>query len=155
MGYYQQFAGEVAQQKLLVGVPWYGHEWETHGPGMSRADRTMRSRAIVASPGANASQHRATEHGRLWDNTTQTPFYAYHTEVPGESGGWVQGFYDDEESLALKYAFIRSVPGAGARVAIWAINWGFAAEPMTLWRTLAQRLCALTEQDSGGYTAKV
>ena len=69
----------------------------------------------------------------MWDETTQTPFYAYRKEWGG-SVGWVQGFYDDEQSLALKYAFIRSVPGAG--VAIWAINWGFAAEPM--WRTLAQ-----------------
>lgn len=52
----------------------------------------------------------------------------------GGSVGWVQGFYDDEQSMALKYEFIRSVPGAG--VAIWAINRGFATEPM--WRTLAQ-----------------
>ena len=79
----------------------------------------------------------------MWDETTQTPFYAYRKEWGG-SVGWVQGFYDDEQSLALKYEFIRSVPGAG--VAIWAINWGFATEPM--WRTLAQSLRGLKSDDA-------
>ena len=133
VSYYQQFSGKVAQEKLLVGVPWYGHEWATNGSGTSRADRTMRSKQIVDSPGANDSRHRAAKYGRVWDATTHTPFYAYRKEWGG-SVGWVQGFYDDEQSLALKYDFIRSVPRAG--VAIWAINWGFATEPM--WRTLAQ-----------------
>ena len=63
-----------------------------------------------------------TECGRMWDAETQTPFYAYCKEWGG-SVGWVQGFYDDQQSLALKYEFICSVPGV-------AINWGFATEPM-------------------------
>ena len=33
VSYYQQFSGTVAQEKLLVGVPWYGHEWATNGSG--------------------------------------------------------------------------------------------------------------------------
>ena len=46
VSYYQQFSGKIAQEKLLVGVPWYGHEWATNGAGTSRADRTMRSKQV-------------------------------------------------------------------------------------------------------------
>lgn len=40
-------------------------------------------------------------YGKLWDYESLTPWYVYY------SGGWNQGWYDDEESLELKYNMIR------------------------------------------------
>jgi hypothetical protein len=42
--------------------------------------------------------------GRQWDPITSTPWYAFMDEW----GMWGQGFYDDPQSLAIKYAWVKA-----------------------------------------------
>ena len=75
--------------------------------------------------------NRAEAYGRLWDNESLTPWYAFY------SGVWNQGWYDDEESLALKYDMIREADLQGA--GIWAL--GYDGSRTELWDCLEESFC--------------
>jgi len=81
---------------------------------------------------------RAELYGRLWDMESLTPWYAYY------SGGWNQGWFDDQESLQLKYDLIRAsdLQGAG----IWALGYDGAREE--LWDCLEESFCTGAWTDS-------
>lgn len=94
--------------KLILGLPYYGYEWPTTS-GNAHSSTTGSGTAIIyttAKPNAQA-------YGELWDSESQTPWYAYN------SGGWHQGWYDDDQSLLLKYADVdsQSLQGTG----MWAL----------------------------------
>ncbi|NOZ74049.1 MAG: T9SS type A sorting domain-containing protein [FCB group bacterium] len=108
--------------KIILGVPYYGIEW----PAVS-------SSAGAATTGSGSSKlyntaiALAQTYGRNWDGSSQTPWYAYN------SGGWHQGWYDDAQSLELKYnlALVRNLQGVG----IWAL--GYDHGHQELWDLLA------------------
>jgi spore germination protein YaaH len=96
----------VPRRKLVMGVPLYGYEWpvvseepgaETRGEG-----RTV---PYVAAPNVLPNDPRAADrardHGLRRDPESGVPWYAFKTDE-----GWVQGWFDDEESLRAKYRFV-------------------------------------------------
>lgn len=101
----------IPSNKLILGVPYYGYEWNTQsdlpdspviGTGTS-----IRYADIVST--------KITVYPRQWNTTWQSPYYAY------QSGGqWHQGWYDDEQSLGLKYDLVNSNDLAG--IGIWALG---------------------------------
>ncbi len=116
---YVRYAPEV-HEKLVVGLPYYGHEWETAG-------QTTHSSA------SNCSTHfyttlaaRAEMYGALWDEESLTPWYNYY------SGGWHQGWYDDDVSLGLKYDMVAMAGMQG--IGIWAL--GYDGDLPELWNQL-------------------
>lgn len=108
--------------KLILGVPYYGIEWPTVSSSPGAATTGSGSAQIYRT-----AFSRAQTYGRNWDASSQTPWYAYN------SSGWFQGWYDDEESLALKYnlALTRNLKGVG----IWAL--GYDLGHQELWNLLA------------------
>ncbi|OPL17929.1 MAG: hypothetical protein AVO35_07155 [Candidatus Aegiribacteria sp. MLS_C] len=125
LGDYARYAPQ-AHDRVVVGLPYYGHEWETAGSS-THSQVTGDCITLVYTTLAD----RASAYGRLWDSESLTPWYAY------ESGGWNQGWYDDEESLGLKYDLIRSsdLQGAG----IWALGYDGSREE--LWDCLEESFC--------------
>jgi hypothetical protein len=107
--------------KIVVGLPYYGHEWETAG---SSSHSSVTGDCLTLFYTALAD--RAAAYGRLWDNESLTPWYAYY------SGSWNQGWYDDEESLELKYDIVREADLQG--VGIWAL--GYDGSRDELWNCL-------------------
>jgi spore germination protein YaaH len=105
-----QYAG-VPRDKMILGVPYYGHHWRT-------ADSTARSSvtAFLSSTRFHNDQPNADFYGRQWHATSQTPWYRWF-----ESGQWHQVWYDDAESLGLKYqlALDRGLQGVG----MWALGY--------------------------------
>ncbi len=107
--------------KIVVGLPYYGHEWETAG---SSSHSSVTGGYLTLFYTALAD--RAAAYGRLWDDESLTPWYAYY------SGSWNQGWYDDEESLELKYDIVREADLQG--VGIWAL--GYDGSRDELWNCL-------------------
>lgn len=104
-------AAGVPPHKLYLGVPWYGYDWpvessvrksKTTGAGSSRT-------YAVAEP-------MALSYGRVFDETTKVPWFAYH-----DGASWRQVWYDDSVSLALKYGLVNS-RGLGG-IGIWALSY--------------------------------
>jgi len=117
---YVRYAPEV-HEKLVVGLPYYGHEWETtssepHSPVTDCV--TLFYNTLIS---------RAESYGELWDTESFTPWYNYYTST------WNQGWYDDDESLALKYEMVNMSGMQG--VGIWAL--GYDGSRTELWDLLA------------------
>ena len=116
---YVRHAPEV-HEKLVVGLPYYGHEWETasSSPHSTVSGCSTYFYTTLAS--------RASTYGKLWDEESLTPWYSYN------SGGWHQGWFDDDESLGLKYDMVAMTGMQG--IGIWAL--GYDGDLPELWEQL-------------------
>jgi hypothetical protein len=132
LGDYAKYAPEQ-HDKIVVGLPYYGHEWETAGSS-SHSSVTGGYLTLLYTTLAD----RAATYGRLWDDESLTPWYAYY------SGSWNQGWYDDEESLELKYDIVREADLQG--VGIWAL--GYDGSRDELWNCLEDAFCGEVWIDS-------
>jgi spore germination protein YaaH len=112
----------VPAVKLLLGVPYYGYDWPVRDNNEG-SPTTGAGKAILFRDAKPA----ALQHGRKWDPASSSPWYAYSTPE-----GWRQTWYEDEESLAAKYDFVKSA-GLGG-VGLWALSYDGASRD--LWDTL-------------------
>lgn len=119
-----QYLGAIGNgRKLLFGMPYYGYDWPT------LADTTH---ARTSGTGADLyyvnARPRAQQHGRRWDAEGSVPWYSY------DSGGWRQGWYDDDSSLMLKYqeVYEHDLLGTG----MWAL--GYDGARTELWAALRE-----------------
>jgi spore germination protein YaaH len=122
-----------AHDRIVVGLPYYGHQWETEDQYTHSAVTGGCSTLIYSTLAG-----RAETYGRLWDDESQTPWYAYY------SGGWNQGWFDDEESLELKYNMVRAADLQG--IGIWAL--GYDGSRPELWECLEESFAGSAWQDS-------
>lgn len=126
-----QYAG-ADPAKLILGVPYYGNHWKT-------TSSSPRSTVVsfVGSTFFRSDQPNATTYGRQWDTTSQTPWYRYQS-----SGQWHQVWYDDAQSLGLKYdlALSRGLAGVG----MWAA--GYDEGRAELWDLLADKVGGCGQQ---------
>lgn len=105
-------AGPDGRAKIVHGIPYYGREWIT-ADDSAPARASSHVGAVTYSASVADLTAGAT---RRWDAATGSPWYAWQA-----SGAWHQVWYDDAESLALKYRMIddQGLGGAG----IWALNY--------------------------------
>ncbi len=136
----------VPRHKLLLGLPYYGREWETSGPqipsnttGNFSAARTYR----------NVRNSPSTYQQRQDHYPSASSCFVYQTGP----NVWRQCFINSEYTLARRYqlALQRDLGGIG----IWAL--GYDAGYSELWDLLrdhftncAQQPCADTIYDGGG-----
>ncbi len=136
------FLAAVPASKLIWGVPYYGRAWTT-------TTSALNSPTCASAGGCDAGSWAfrytdavasAAEHGRRWDGTGQVPWYRYDSSTYGT---WVQGYYDDAQSLEVKHRRIR---GAGMRgVGIWHLLMDGSRN--YLWSELRQHFSALPFSD--------
>lgn len=101
----------VPPEKLMLGVPWYGYDWpveddsrksKTTGTGISRTLEVAESIALI--------------HSRTFDGLTKVPWVSYT-----QSSAWRQLWFDDSQSLLMKYEYSLSKDLAG--IGIWALSY--------------------------------
>jgi len=109
-------------EKLVVGLPYYGHQWKTSGSSTHSPAGSCSTLFYTTLAG------RAETYGALWDEESLTPWYRYY------SGGWNQGWYDDDQSLGLKYNMVTMAGLQG--IGIWAL--GYDGSRSELWNELEQ-----------------
>ena len=104
----QQYVAAVGAGKVILGVPYYGYDWPTAGPGLgdpATGPATPLSYAAIAAQGAQT----------YWDPVTETPWSSYQVGTQ-----WHQTFFDNPTSLALKAQLANTYHLAG--LGIWAMG---------------------------------
>jgi hypothetical protein len=119
-GDYVIWAPEV-HAKLVIGLPYYGHQWPT-----ASSSPHSQVQGTCATLFYSTLAYRAELYGRLWDEESLTPWYTFYND------GWFQGWYDDPESLELKYDLVKASDLQG--VGIWAL--GYDGSRPELWEQL-------------------
>jgi len=115
----------VPRRKLVMGLPLYGYEWSVASdePGAeSVAPGVIAPYAAGPDvvPELPRAREQAERHGLLRDPVSGSPYYVFR--LPS---GWVQGWFEDEESLAAKIEFVRA-RGLGG-VAFFPLAYGTPA----------------------------
>jgi spore germination protein YaaH len=118
-------ATQIIPEKLILGVPYYGGHWTT-------TSSAARSTVIdwIGSTRFRDDQPNSEYYGRLWDTTSQTPWYRWN-----DGTNWHQVWYDDAESLGLKYQLAQDHDLQG--VGMWALNYDGTRDE--LWDELEAR----------------
>jgi len=112
----QQYSAAVPLSKVILGIPYYGYDWPTAGPGLGDP-------ATGPPTPLSYSQVVATGGHVYWDPTTQTPWTSYQV-----GSQWHQTFFDNPTSLALKAQLADTYRIAG--VGIWALGMEGSAPAM-------------------------
>jgi YVTN family beta-propeller protein len=92
------FLNYYPAQKIILGVPFYGYSYTASSGQAGAKIATQHS-----IPMSTAISEAAT-HGRLWDSKSHTPWYRYQID-----NVWHQVWYDDSESIGLKYNYTKSM----------------------------------------------
>ena len=115
----------VPSSKLLLGIPFYGYQWDT-------VDQSKYS--PVESYGSVASLERIetmlADHTLelIWDRNSLTPY-----GIASESGQISQIYFENETSIRLKLEFVKSANLGG--IAIWAL--GYEGNSSWLWPSIS------------------
>ena len=124
---------------LYLAVPYYGRKWKASSTALGASSLGS---SYSSSPVLSTCASSASSYGRKWDSDGSVPWFSY-TDSAGAA--W-QCFYDDVESLGLKYDYINS-KGLGG-VGIWALS----HEPGTakFWNLLYEKFGPGTGGGSSG-----
>ena len=98
---------------LYLAVPYYGRKWKASSTSIGASSLGS---SYSSSPVLSTCASSASSYGRKWDSDGSVPWFSY----TDSSGAAWQCFYDDVESLGLKYDYINS-KGLGG-VGIWALS---------------------------------
>lgn len=115
----------VDSRKLLLGIPFYGYEWDTLDESKYSP---VESRGSVASLERIQKMLDEQTLSLLWDRNTLTPY-----GVSTQSGRTSQIYFENETSIRLKLDFVKST-GLGG-IAIWAL--GYEGNTPWLWPTIS------------------
>lgn len=114
----------VPPDKVLLGIPFYGYEWDT-------VDASKYS--PTEAKGSMASLERIQKMlddktlELIWDRNTLTPY-----GIASNSGQISQIYFENETSIKLKIQFVKSA-GLGG-IAIWAL--GYEGNNAWIWPTI-------------------
>ena len=128
----KDYLSNAPANKLILGVPYYGYNWVVTSP-------LPNSSRIPGNDYIGFSQSQSYEfvmdtilrvHPNIkWDNLGLTPYFSY---VSPETGSTRQVYYENEESLKIKYQLAKNNHLAG--VGIWAL--GYDGGYQELWNLL-------------------
>jgi spore germination protein len=118
----------VRPAALFLGCPHYGYDWPV-------ASSTVPANVVGVGTPINYADAKvaAATHGRRWDAASLSPYYVYSS-----GGATRQVWYDDAESLGLKYDLAKA-KGIGG-IAIWAL--GFDDPHRELWDLIGQKFAS-------------
>lgn len=130
---YITYGGSGNKNKFILGLPYYGYEWPTSSTTVPSSTTGSGTAKIYDTAKANASTY-----GRQWDSYGEVPYYV--------RSGPYQCFYDDEESLGLKWDLVNSnnLGGTG----MWALN--YDKSDSALWNTIQAKFTSTANSDLSG-----
>jgi spore germination protein YaaH len=128
--------------KIIWGVPYYGRTWQTTSDALNASTRPGSASASVAYY-YPANQVLQARYGRRWDPVGQVPWFAYWD---AGAGTWVEGYYDDAQSLGIKWDLVNQRGLAGTGMWSLLMDQGSA----DLWNVLATKFLYDTSPPTGG-----
>lgn len=113
-------------EKLILGVPYYGHQWRTlTGDAYSKVDTA--NEGYLGSTFFYNDIDKSQIYGLLWDNVSQTSWFRWQ-----EGTQWNQIWFDDVKSIEKKYDLaIANILGG---VGMWAL--GYDGDKQDLWNLI-------------------
>lgn len=108
-------------QKIILGVPFYAYNFEAASGNAGAARVNNNAYTILNMADAIAGTQM---YGRHWDSNSSSPWYTYKD---GNSV-WHQVWYEDEESIGLKYDYVKSMNLGG--IGFWALGYDYP----NIWR---------------------
>lgn len=114
----------IPSTKVLLGIPFYGYEWDTLD---SSKYSSVDSRGSVASLERIQQMLDDKTLELIWDRNSLTPY-----GISTSSGQISQIYFENEASIKLKLEFVKSANLGG--IAIWAL--GYEGENNWLWPTI-------------------
>lgn len=126
----------IPPEKLSLGLPYYGHDWPTQNSAINSP-----TQGTAFSPIYSQAVEQAQTHTRLWEPHSSTPYYTY---LDGQQ--WRQCWYDDQQSLAMKYDMVNQLGIAG--IGIWAL--GYDNGKQALWNLLKEKFSDSGNQNCTG-----
>lgn len=126
----------VQPEKIVLGIPFYGYEWQTAGTGFlantypkSGGTATYkRIQEIISNP------DRYSSVSAVWSDFTLSPYIVYE-----DQDGIFQIHYEDTRSLGYKLDLINQNDLKG--LGIWAI--GYELPYQDLWQVISQKFSSL------------
>ncbi len=131
---YITYGGSENKSKFILGLPYYGYEWPTSSTSVPSSTTGTGSAKIYDSAKTGAQTY-----GRQWDSYGEVPYYI-------NSSGPYQCFYDDAESLGLKWDLVNSNDFGGT--GMWALN--YDKSDTSLWDTLESKFSTTPSGDMSG-----
>lgn len=125
----------VPANKLILGLPFYGYDWvvEDASPMSARIEGNDSIGFSKSISYAEVTDFLIKKQLKpLWDDSAKTPYVNYIDE---ETGSNHQIWYDNEESLKLKFALAQKNHFLG--VGVWAV--GYEGGYVNLWNALLSR----------------
>ena len=112
----------VPARKLVMAVPLYGYEWPVESEERGAAATDLAETVPYTAPEdvlptAPRIRDRVARYGLERDPESESPYYTFR-----DDRGWVQGWFEDAQSLRAKYDFVRS-RGLGG-IAIFPLAYG-------------------------------
>lgn len=127
----------ASKNKLLLGLPWYGREWET----VASTIPSNTTGGFTASRLYNYVRNNTTTYSTInkhWDNNSFNPYYTYQN-----AGNWRQCWIDDHYSYSRKFDMVnqRGIGGIG----IWALGYDDGYDD--LWQLIKNKFsnCGIVE----------
>lgn len=130
------FLTKMPSDKLILGVPWYGYDYQVHSPQVlastySRYGGSFSATLKQVKDKLGSSETGITDIKQGWDDLGKVGWIAYRL---GNLGSWRMIFLEDQKSLGLKYDLAKSKNLGG--VGIWAL--GFE-DNSDMWGLLEQK----------------
>ena len=119
------YSARVPASKLIMGVPYYGRAWSTDTDKLRAKNISGSKYGSSVTAVYTTAIELAAENGRRWDDVEKSPYTVYRRETCTSTYGcvssWRQLYYDDSQSLKIKYDIINSYGLRGA--GIWALGY--------------------------------
>lgn len=128
----QAFLDKVPSQKLLLGVPFYGYEWQTvSGDAQANTYPDSGSTASYARVQELLSRKDELQLEEKWNEAALSPYLSYT-----EDGETFLVYYENSRSLSYKLDFVNQLDLGG--IAIWAL--GYEGDFNELWDVIQKKL---------------
>lgn len=129
-----QYLTKAPASKVILGVPWYGYRFTTNANG----PYAPTSNAVADSYSKDMDELACAHPAVRWDSTAQSYWAVWYSPRSSDpcglnAGSWQELYFDDTQSLGVKYGFVNS---SGIRgMGIWAL--GYDGGRQELWSELS------------------
>lgn len=128
----QAFAAIVPREKLLLGVPFYGYEWQTTSrDAQSHTFPETGSTASIARVAELLERKEELKVQEHWNEDALSPYLSYE-----EDGEIYVIYYENSRSISYKLDYVNQLDLGG--IAIWAL--GYDGSSRELWDVIARKL---------------
>lgn len=119
------YTARVSPSRIILGLPWYGRAWSTVSDSVRSRSQSGEQYGYSTTVNYETVVDLVAQYGHRWDAEEQAPYVVYQrqncTTTYGCVTSWRQVYYDDAESMMLRFALVNSYGLRGA--GLWALGY--------------------------------